>query len=84
MATAHALVDNWNGYGFEEQPPNAAVAGPGTDAVVELRRPQKTPDGVAFESVAIRGELPPKKGEQLSLFIDTGEVEDPGTDDDPF
>jgi hypothetical protein len=41
--------------------------------VVELRKPQKTPDGVAFEAVGIRGELPPKRDEQLSLFIDSSE-----------
>ena len=51
IAAAHELVDRWKGYGFDEQPPNAAVTGPDTDAVVELRKPQKTPDGVAFEAV---------------------------------
>jgi hypothetical protein len=73
IAAAHALVDNWKGYGFDEQPPNATVTGPDTDAVVELRKPQKTPDGVAFEAVGIRGELPPKRDAQLSLFIDSSE-----------
>ena len=75
IAAAHALVDNWKGYGFDERPPNAAVVGPGTDAVVELRRPQKTTDGIAFETVGIRGELPPRQEAQLSLFIDSSEWE---------
>ena len=73
IAAAHEFVDRWKGYGFDEQPPNAAVTGPGTDAVVELRKPQKTPDGAAFEAVGIRGELPPKQHENLSLFIDSSE-----------
>jgi len=73
IAAAHELVDRWKGYGFDEQPPNASVAGPGTDAVVELRNPQKTPNGVAFEAVGIRGELPPKRDAELSLFIDSSE-----------
>jgi hypothetical protein len=75
IAAAHALVENWKGYGFDERPPNAAVAGPGTDAVVELRRPQKTRDGISFETVGIRGELPLKKDTELSLFIDSSEWE---------
>ena len=73
IAAAHDLVDRWKGYGFDERPPNASVAGPGTDAVVELRNPQKTRDGVAFEAVGIRGELPAKRDAELSLFIDSSE-----------
>ena len=75
VASVSELAKRWGGYGFAGDPPNAALAGPNFDTVVELTDPEMTDDGIAFDFKPLRGELAPndvEELEELSLFIDAG------------
>lgn len=73
VASVSELAKGWGSYGFADDPPNVALAGPNLDTVVELSDPELTGDGIAFDFKALRGELAPSDGEELeelTLFID--------------
>lgn len=70
VAEAGELVDNWQEYGFETEPPNAALAGDESDGEVELTRPEATEDGVSFAYKTLRGEISSEE-RGMSVFIDS-------------
>ena len=70
VADSEELVERWKDFGFDQIPPNAAVTGGDTDAVVELSDPQAESGAVSFAFSTIRGELDPADGEDVSVFID--------------
>jgi hypothetical protein len=71
VAPIQDLIDDWSGYGFDSDPPNAALAGPRTDAVVALSDPEAVDSGVAFGFSSLRGEVEPGDAGSLSIFIDS-------------
>lgn len=64
------LVSNWEDYGFETDPPNAALSGDG-EAVLELSDPRSEDDGdgVSFAYRVISGE--PAGSDDAVMFIDS-------------
>ncbi len=71
VADANELVKNWKDYGFIHDPPNAALSGDETNAVVVLTKPELSSDGITFAFRSVRGEV--KDDEQMSVFVDGSE-----------
>ena len=66
---AHTVVDNWDSWGFGDDPPNAAFSG--IDAVVELTDPTLSSNGtLGFELTPVDGELRSGNLGEQALFID--------------
>lgn len=74
VSEAAELVQNWQEYGFDAEPPNAALAGEGTDAEVELTEPEATPAGISFAYEVLRGRVA-TADEAISVFVDSSEWE---------
>lgn len=72
VAKAEELVSSWESFGFEAEPPNAALSGEETDAEVELTKPEATSNGVSFAYEPIRGDVASEDG-SMSVFIDSSE-----------
>jgi hypothetical protein len=72
IGATHEIADKWEAYGFGEDPPNAAAIGRDTEAVVELGEPEAGDGAISFAFKAIQGDLRGVDGDQLSIFIDTG------------
>jgi hypothetical protein len=79
IGDADELLKKWKFYGFGEDPPNAAVTGPDTDAVGELTDPEASDDGISFAFKPDRGDLSGADGTDLSVFIDPTEPEGAAT-----
>jgi hypothetical protein len=72
VSEASELVENWNEYGFENVPPNAAAAGEESDSAVELTKPEITDEGISFAYKPLRGEISSEEA-GMSVFIDSSE-----------
>jgi hypothetical protein len=66
------LVASWSAFGFDEIPPNAALAGEAVDAVVRLSDPREDGETVSFAYTTIENGSPVPDGDlgELSVFID--------------
>ena len=66
------LVGRWSAFGFDEVPPNAALAGEEVDAVVRLSDPREDGDTLSFDFAVIEDESSVPDGSlgELSVFID--------------
>lgn len=66
------LVGRWSAFGFEEVPPNAALAGEAVDAVVRLSDPREDGETVSFAYTTIEKGASVPDGDlgELSVFID--------------
>jgi Pentapeptide repeats (9 copies) len=74
ISDAAALVRDWHDFGFDQTPPNSALAGDGVDAVVVLSEPVMRKGTVRFTTSTLRGELPRGSLGDISLFIDATTV----------
>jgi hypothetical protein len=69
---ASDLVTRWSAFGFDEVPPNAALAGEAVDAVVRLSDPREDGGTVSFAYTVIENGSSVPDGDlgELSVFID--------------
>ncbi len=68
--TAKELVDHWGGWGFEGDPPNAAVLGNGVDVIGELSKPRVLGKRLLFDFQPIRGRVEDGALGVVALLID--------------
>ena len=71
VAEVARLAEAWDAYGFSAVPPNGAVAGGETEAVVEFEAVEATEDGIRFEFSPLEGELGSGDLGDVSAFIDS-------------
>jgi hypothetical protein len=68
--TAKELADHWGGWGFEGDPPNAAVLGDGVDVIGELSKPRVRGGRLRFDFQPIRGKVENGSLGVVALLID--------------
>jgi hypothetical protein len=68
--TPKQLDQGWDRWGFDDDPPNAAITGDGVDVVVELTNPRVRDGALQFDTEPVRGKLPSGDLGDVSVFVD--------------
>jgi hypothetical protein len=75
--TPRRLVQGWKGWGFANDPPNAAITGKDLEVVVELSNPRARGGRVSFDVKRVRGKLPKGTLGRVSAFVDSSNPASP-------